>query len=101
MKQVYLLRHAKSSWKDAELSDIDRPLNARGKKDAPEMGKLFFKKRIQPDLIISSPAKRAFKTASIVAQELHYEEKNIHIDMRLYGANSEQILEILQSLEPS
>ncbi|MBI1222564.1 MAG: histidine phosphatase family protein [Bacteroidetes bacterium] len=99
MKTIYLLRHAKSSWKDADLSDIDRPLNAKGKKDATMMGKYFFKKRVRPELIVSSPAKRAFKTASIVAEELEYGEKNIHIDMRLYGANTDLLFEILQQLE--
>lgn len=99
MKQVYLLRHAKSSWKDAELSDIDRPLNKRGKTDAPLMGKYLFKKKIRPQLIISSPAKRAFKTAALIAPELGYEEKNIHIDMTLYGANAQQIHKLLLQLE--
>lgn len=101
MKTIYLLRHAKSSWKDAELSDIDRPLNARGKRDAPLMGQYFKSKRVHPDLIISSPAKRAYRTAGIIASELEYEEKNIYIDMRLYGANAEEILNIIHQLEPS
>lgn len=101
MKSIYLLRHAKSSWKDAELSDIDRPLNKRGKSDAAMMGKYFSKKHILPELIISSPAKRAFKTACLIASELDYEEKNIHIDMALYGANVVELLSIIQQLEAS
>ncbi|HCS20682.1 MAG TPA: hypothetical protein DIW47_09015 [Bacteroidetes bacterium] len=101
MKSIYLLRHAKSSWKDAELSDIDRPLNKRGKSDAPMMGRYFSKKHIHPQLIISSPAKRAFKTAALVATELGYEEKNIHIDMELYGANVNELLSIIQKQEAS
>lgn len=101
MKSIYLLRHAKSSWKDAELSDIDRPLNKRGKNDAPMMGKYFSKKHIHPQLIVSSPAKRAFRTASLVATELGYEEKNIHIDMALYGANVHELLTLIQNLEAS
>lgn len=100
MKQVYLLRHAKSSWKDAELSDIDRPLNKRGKADAPAMGMHLHKKHVKPQLIITSPAKRAFKTAALMAPELGYAEKNIHIDMSLYGANAQQIHKLLVSLEP-
>jgi len=99
MKQIYLLRHAKSSWKDAELSDIDRPLNTRGKTDAPVMGKHLHKKQVRPQLIISSPAKRAFKTATLIAPELGYEEKNIRIDMSLYGANAQQIHQLLLGLE--
>lgn len=96
MKTLYLLRHAKSSWKDAELSDIDRPLNKRGKEDAPKMGKRLAKLNVLPDFIISSPAKRTFRTASIIAPLLGYTEKNIKIDMRLYGANIQQILEVIQ-----
>lgn len=101
MKSIYLLRHAKSSWKDADLSDIDRPLNKKGKSDAPMMGKYFSKKHIQPQLIISSPAKRAFKTACLIASELGYEEKNIHINMELYGANVDELLVLIQKLEAS
>jgi phosphohistidine phosphatase len=101
MKTLYLLRHAKSSWKDADLSDIDRPLNKRGKINAPEMGKHFKRLKIKPDLIVSSPAKRAFNTATIVAKEMGYEEKNIKIDMALYGANIEQLLNTITNLEPS
>lgn len=99
MKTIYLLRHAKSSWKDAELSDIDRPLNKRGKENAPFIGKRLKKRKVQPDLIISSPAKRTFRTAVLVAAELGYEEKNIRIEMSLYGANTEEIHRFIQNLD--
>ncbi|MCS6796145.1 MAG: histidine phosphatase family protein, partial [Raineya sp.] len=59
MKILYLLRHAKSSWKEPELSDFERPLNRRGKKDAPAMGAFLKAKNIRLELIVSSPAKRA------------------------------------------
>ncbi len=98
MKTLYLMRHAKSSWKDAELSDIDRPLNKRGKDNAPKMGLHLKKLKARPQLIISSPAKRAFKTAVLVAKEIGYEEKNIRIDMSLYGANVEEILELVHGI---
>lgn len=97
-RTIYLLRHAKSSWKDAELSDIDRPLNKRGKENAPLMGKRLKKLEAKPDLIISSPAKRALKTAQIIADEIGYQEKNIHIDMELYGANVEEIFSLIEGL---
>ena len=59
MKTLLLLRHAKSSWADDRLSDFDRPLNDRGREDAPRMGKLLRQHDLVPDLIIASPAKRA------------------------------------------
>ncbi len=99
MKTIFLLRHAKSSWKDARLSDIDRPLNKRGKEAAPEMAGYMLKAGILPQLIISSPAKRAFNTASIIAPAIGYEEQNIKIEMNLYGANTGEIHQIIQQLE--
>ncbi len=65
MKTLLLVRHAKSSWNDLTLSDFDRPLNDRGKDDAPQMAKRIKDKKIKIDLFISSPAKRAKKTANI------------------------------------
>ncbi len=64
MKQLLLCRHAKSSWKNPKLSDLERPLNKRGKNDAPIMGKRLAQRGMVPDLIICSPAKRARKTAA-------------------------------------
>lgn len=99
MKTLYLVRHAKSSWKDAALSDIDRPLNQRGKTNAPLMGRQLKKLRVSPQLIISSPAKRAYKTAAILAEEINYPERNIKIDMDLYGANAVDILAQIHALD--
>ncbi len=70
MKRLYLLRHAKSSWKELSLSDKKRPLNKRGKHDAPLMAELFAHEGIRPDIILSSDAKRAYDTARIVADRL-------------------------------
>ena len=67
MKTLLLMRHAKSSWKDTELSDIDRPLSKRGKKDAPQMGALLLEKELVPQIILSSPAVRARQTAELLA----------------------------------
>ena len=64
MKTLLVLRHAKSSWDEQDLSDHDRPLNARGKRDAPRVGKLLREQNLQPDAVLSSTAKRARKTAS-------------------------------------
>ena len=70
MKTLYIVRHAKSSWDNMGLRDFDRPLNGRGKASAPYMGQVMVQKGIRPDLIVSSPAKRAFSTAKLIAKEL-------------------------------
>ena len=70
MKSLIIIRHAKSSWDSASLSDFDRPLNDRGKRDAVEMAQRLLKREIKMDAFISSPAKRAKKTAEAFAAEL-------------------------------
>ena len=75
MKTLLILRHAKSSWKDPDLADHDRPLNKRGKKDAPEMGKLIKKQKLKPDRIISATALRARKTADEAAKVMDVVER--------------------------
>ena len=72
MKTLYIIRHAKSSWENPTMSDLDRPLNERGKRDAPRMGKRLKEKAIHPTVLISSPAKRAFGTAKRIAEVLGY-----------------------------
>jgi phosphohistidine phosphatase len=73
VKTVLLLRHAKSSWKDPGLDDHDRPLNKRGKKAAPRMGRLLAEEDLVPELILSSTARRARDTAERVAEAAGYE----------------------------
>ncbi len=75
MKTLLILRHAKSSWKDTSLADYDRPLNKRGKRDAPRMGKYIYEQGLVPDRILTSSAKRARKTATKVAKACGYTEK--------------------------
>ena len=84
MKTLFLIRHAKSSWDDTALPDKDRPLGDRGRRDAPKMGKRLAKRDVKPDLILSSPARRALTTAEIVAKKLDYKLKDIVVDDRLY-----------------
>ena len=72
MKSILILRHAKSSWKHPDVNDHDRPLNKRGKRDAPYMGELLRDKHLVPDFIISSTAKRARSTAKAVAKAAGY-----------------------------
>ena len=89
MKSLYIIRHAKSSWGDFTTPDFDRPLNERGKNDAPEMAKRLIKKNITIDLFISSPAKRAQKTCKAFCKEYNYAESNILLIGELYHASVE------------
>ena len=84
MKTLLLVRHAKSDWSHAGLSDLERPLNERGKKDAPEMAKRVKEKIKEIDLFVSSPAKRARKTAKYFAEEYKYDKDDIQIEPQLY-----------------
>ncbi|WP_163339642.1 histidine phosphatase family protein [Desulfopila sp. IMCC35008] len=77
MKRLILIRHAKSSWTKPHLADIDRPLNKRGKRDAPFMAGRLHQMGIEPDLIYTSPAKRARKTAKHIAQGVGYPVEKI------------------------
>jgi phosphohistidine phosphatase len=92
MKTLFLVRHAKSSWKETDLSDKDRPLNKRGKHDAPVMGKLLKKMNVQPDLLISSPAVRALTTALNIANEIDYPNSKIDIVENIYMASATELL---------
>ncbi len=97
MKTVILVRHAKSSWKNPGLKDFDRPLNKRGKRDAPLMGGKIRDRNILPDLILSSPAKRARKTATRFAEQLGYPKKKILYDDRMYHSDARYLLELVRS----
>ena len=98
MKTVYFVRHAKSSWENPTLADIDRPLNKRGLRDAPFMGKLLRKKGVSPDMIISSPAVRAYTTAGYFAEALGIDKEDIVVDPRIYHAYTDDMIDILQEL---
>jgi phosphohistidine phosphatase len=87
MKTLILVRHAKSSWKDRSLPDRMRPLNKRGKRDAPMMGQRLAKRGVDVELMISSPAKRAMATAEAMAEELDYPWDGIVAEERLYEAD--------------
>lgn len=85
-KTILLVRHAKSDWGDASLSDFDRPLNERGKSDAPVMAHRLLDKNIFIDAFISSPANRARRTARIFAKEYKRDKDDIIIRDELYAA---------------
>ena len=99
MKNLYLTRHAKSSWGNPGLADIDRPLNGRGKKAAPLMGKLIVDRGENPELLISSPANRAFSTAKEFAKEMGCAETNIIVNRAIYGAGAHQLLNLVQDVD--
>ncbi len=98
MKRLFLVRHAKSSWADATLADFDRPLNERGKRAAPTMGKRLRERNIHPDLMVSSPAVRALATCQLMADKLGYDAGKIKTDRALYHASDDQILAVIKRL---
>ena len=97
MKTLLILRHAKSSWDNAYLADHDRPLNARGKADAPRMGQMLAQEDLIPDLIFTSSAKRALATAEAVALACGYEQ-DLDIRRSLYHGDPWDYLEALRSV---
>jgi len=99
MKTLFLIRHAKSSRDDTALPDKDRPLDDRGKRDAPRMGKRLAERDVKPDLILSSPAMRALTTAEIIAKKLDYKRKDIVVDDRLYASEADDLLNVIHKLD--
>ncbi|MDH4021224.1 MAG: histidine phosphatase family protein [Xanthomonadales bacterium] len=98
-KMLYLVRHAKSSWSDSSLSDRDRPLNKRGRRSAPDMGRRLAAQNQLPDLIISSPAKRANSTARKIAKEVGYDRSKIVTDENMYFSGTGSMLEMLENVD--
>lgn len=98
MKTLLLLRHAKSSWKDTSLGDIDRPLKKRGIEDAQLIGRFIPKKKIQPDLVLSSPAERARQTAALILESARLNVE-LRYDDRIYEASARRLLEVVSQIE--
>ncbi len=97
MKILYLIRHAKSSWDNPEELDIERPLNKRGKKDAPLMGEKLRMQGIMPDFVISSPAKRTIATAKIITKSIKYPKRIIE-KQELYHPTDLQLLNTIKHI---
>lgn len=95
---LYLVRHAKSSWDNPAMRDIDRPLNERGKGDAPRMGKRLKEREVAPDLMLSSPANRALTTCKEIATILGYSFDRIKTDKRIYHADEAALYDVLKEL---
>ncbi len=101
MKTLTLLRHAKSSWAEPALRDFDRPLNDRGKRDLPRMAARFVEEHDPPELIVSSPARRARKTARGFAKGVGSNKEEVSFDERIYEAYLDTLLEVIWSLDDS
>ena len=99
MKTLYLVRHAKSSWKYPNLDDFERPLNKRGRKSAPFMGTILKKLKVAPDLILSSPANRASMTARIIADKIGYPLDKIRYSESIYEFSANALIDIIEQLE--
>jgi phosphohistidine phosphatase len=99
LKFLAIVRHAKSSWKGPSLTDFDRPLNKRGKADAPEMGRRLAARGVRPDLVVSSPARRARKTAQAIAKELGLDKAGIVQEGDIYEAEASTLAGIVRSFD--
>lgn len=99
MKSLYLARHAKSSWKNPNLDDFERPLNKRGRKNAPFMGNVLKKLKVAPDLVISSPANRAAMTARIIAAAINYPLENIQYSATIYEFSENALIHVVKQID--
>jgi phosphohistidine phosphatase len=95
MKTLLLMRHGKSSWKEKDLKDRKRPLSKRGRRNAPQMGKLLIEKELVPQLILTSSALRARQTADLLAEASGYQGEIREID-DLYMAEADEILDVVK-----
>jgi phosphohistidine phosphatase len=101
MRHLLIVRHAKSSWEDFSVPDFERPLNDRGKKDAPVMAQRILDRNIIPDEMITSPAKRARKTAELFAKTLGLPKENIVEARELYEASPEAFYDVVRKASVS
>jgi phosphohistidine phosphatase len=100
-RQLTLLRHAKSSWDETARKDRNRPLNERGERDAPLMGRRLRDRGARPTLIVTSPAVRALRTAQIIAREIGYPEEFLQREEDLYLASPNQIVAVIARQDSS
>ncbi|RYY59239.1 MAG: histidine phosphatase family protein [Chitinophagaceae bacterium] len=98
MKKLLLIRHAKSSWADFSIKDFDRPLNERGKHDAPMMAKRLLDKKVSIDAFIASPAKRAKKTAELFIKAYNGDKDDIIVNEQLYLAEPPVFFEVISQV---
>ena len=101
MKTLYLVRHAKSSWKYPNLDDFERPLNKRGRRNAPFMGSVLKKLKVAPDLVLSSPANRAATTARTIAYSIDYPLDNIQYSEIIYSFSENALIHVIRQIDDS
>ena len=101
MKTLYLVRHAKSSWDFPELTDSERPLNKRGRKDAPMMAQIFQEKEGIPDKLVTSPAVRALNTCIIFSSQFGIDRSDIQVEGEIYEAFPSTIIRLVQAFDES
>lgn len=99
MKKIYFIRHAKSSWKDETIDDFERPLNSRGKRDVAFMGKRLKMFEVKPDIIYTSPAVRAQKTAKELVKEMDYDKKKIKTIDTLFESSYEHYMDLIHATD--
>jgi phosphohistidine phosphatase len=99
VKQLLIIRHAKSSWAIAGQDDFDRPLNDRGMKDAPMMAQRLFNKQVTIDALIASPAKRALTTANFFADVFQPGKGKLKTIQKLYHAHPNTFFEVIAEID--
>lgn len=99
MKKLLIIRHAKSDWDNPRMADFDRPLNARGKSNAPEMAERLLKKNILPQVFITSPAVRTLSTTKAFAEVLGFSKNDIKQEKGIYEAPATGLLKIINSFD--
>ena len=101
MKQLWLARHAKSDWGDGSVSDFDRELNPRGLRDAPAMGRWLAERGVKPQVMVTSPARRAVRTAELLANGMGFSTAMIFHEPRIYEAHTGTLEEIIEESDDS
>jgi phosphohistidine phosphatase len=98
MKTIYLIRHAKSSWKEPNQLDIERPLNNRGKNDAPFIGKKLKDLEVNLEFIVCSPANRTRQTVSLLCEQLNYPINTVKFDKNIYEAPLTNLIQAVNKI---
>ena len=99
MKKLHLIRHGKSSWKEIELNDIDRPLKKRGIKNSKEIATSLVQSNTKPEVVFTSPAVRAFETAKIISETLELSNDQLVVNDKLYMPDFPNFLKCILYLD--
>ena len=101
MKELLIMRHAKSAWDIPYNTDFERPLNKRGREAAPKVGRFLANQGLTPDHVVSSPAERARQTVTLVCEQLQVPEDQIDWDSRVYHAGVRMLIQVLKDVPKS